>query len=300
MPEKNKNDIVKFKDFHMQTMQPFMIIADFETYTNKLNQIKPYLFVMFTHFVFDENNNELTHFTSKNCLDKFFVHLKHHVNWINKIKARPNPYSNPDENKYNANKTICLICNKEILTDKPHGYRHYSKKTWYFYGFKHSGCQGRKNQLTVLCHNGVKFDFRLIITYLAEKCFDSYISCTSNSIETFLTFSISNFDDTIINLRFVDSYKHLPSPLDGIIKSLLNKDTNINSIKNKFPSLFQYFGDKALKLLGKGVYPYDYMDQYWENKLKEKNYQILNIEYFHSSLSNTKCSIDDYNYAKEV
>ena len=37
-------------------------------------------------------------------------------------------------------------------------------------------------------------------------------------METFLTFSIGNFDDTIINLRYVDSYKHFPSPLDGIIK----------------------------------------------------------------------------------
>ena len=71
MPEKNKNDIVKYKDFHMPAMQPFMIIADFETYTNKLNQIKPYSFAMFTHCVFDENNNELTHFTCKNCLAKF-------------------------------------------------------------------------------------------------------------------------------------------------------------------------------------------------------------------------------------
>ena len=33
MPEKNKNDTVKFADYHMQTMQPFIIIADFETYT---------------------------------------------------------------------------------------------------------------------------------------------------------------------------------------------------------------------------------------------------------------------------
>ena len=41
MPEKDKNDIVNFKDFHMQKMQPFMIIVDFETYGNKLNQIKP-------------------------------------------------------------------------------------------------------------------------------------------------------------------------------------------------------------------------------------------------------------------
>ena len=174
------------------------------------------------------------------------------------------------------------------------------KKTGYFYGFKHGGCKKRKNQLTVLCHNGAKFDFRLIITYLAEKCFDSNTSCISNSMETFLTFSISNFDNTIINLRFVDPYKHLSSPLDGIIKSLLNKDSDINLIKNKFPSLFQYFADKALKLLRKGVYPYDYVDKDWENKLEEK--ELPNIEYFHSSLSNTntKCSIDDHNYAKEV
>ena len=30
-------------------MRPFMIIADFETYTNKLNQTKPYSIAMFTH-----------------------------------------------------------------------------------------------------------------------------------------------------------------------------------------------------------------------------------------------------------
>ena len=64
MPEKN-NDIIKFKDFHMQTMQSFMIIADFETYTNKLNQRKPDSFRMFTHFIFDENSNKLRYFTGK-------------------------------------------------------------------------------------------------------------------------------------------------------------------------------------------------------------------------------------------
>ena len=118
--------------------------------------------------------------------------------------------------------------------------------------------------------NGAKFDFRLIITYLAEKCFDSNISWISNSMETFLTFSINNFGNAITNLRFIDSDKHSIFPLDAIIKSLLNKDADINSIKNKFPSLFQYFGDKASKLLRKGVYPYDYMDEDWENISKEK------------------------------
>ena len=83
-----------------------------------------------------------------------------------------------------------------------------------------------------------------------------------------------------------------------LVKSLLNKETDIDLIKNKFPSLFQYFDDKALKLLRKGAYPYDYMDEDWKNKLKEK--ELADLKYFHSRLSNTKCSIDDYSYAKEI
>ena len=128
---------------------------------------------------------------------------------------------------------------------------------------------------------------------MAEKCIDTNISCVSNSMQTFLTFSINSFDNTTINLRFIDSYEHLSASTNGIIKSLLNKDTDINSIKNKF----QYFNDKSLKLLRKGVYPYDYIDENWENKLKEKD--LPNTEYFHGRLSHTKCSIKDYNYAKE-
>ena len=83
---------------------------------------------MFTHCIFNEDNNKLTCYTGKNCLDNFFTHLKYHVNKRNKTKTRPNPYSNPNSYKNNANKTICLLCNKEILTDKPHAFRYYCKK----------------------------------------------------------------------------------------------------------------------------------------------------------------------------
>ena len=69
MPEKNKNHIVKFRDYHMQAIQPFMIIADIDTYTNRLNQIKPYSFAIFTRCIFSENNNKLTNYTGKDCLD---------------------------------------------------------------------------------------------------------------------------------------------------------------------------------------------------------------------------------------
>ena len=64
-------------------------------------------------------------------------------------------------------------------------------------------------------------------------------------METFLTFSITNFNNTIINLRFIDSYKRLTYPLDSLVNYLFNKDTNIQSIKTKFSSLFQHFKDDA-------------------------------------------------------
>ena len=85
-------------------------------------------------------------------------------------------------------------------------------------------------------------------------------------METFLTFSITNFNATGINLRFIDSYKHLTYPLDSLVNYLFNKDTNIQSIKDKFSSLFQHFNDKAVKLLRKGAFLYDYMDEDWGGK----------------------------------
>ena len=98
----------------MQSMQPFMIIAYFGTGTNKLNQIKPYSFAMLTHCIFNESNNKLTHYTGKDCLDECFHDLTHHVNRINKIKAKPNPYSNLNVYKNNVENTIYLICDNQI------------------------------------------------------------------------------------------------------------------------------------------------------------------------------------------
>ena len=92
-----------------------------------------------------------------------------------------------------------------------------------------------------------------------------------------------------INLRFIDSQKHLPHPLDELVKNILNKDTNIQSITNTFPSLFQHFNDfNAIKLLRKGVYPYDYMNKDLKNKLTEK--ELPNIKYFDSKLNKTENS----------
>ena len=89
--------------------------------------------------------------------------MTYHVNRINKIKAKSNPYSNPDVYKSNVEKPICLICNNKTLTNNPDSYCCHCKETGYLYGFRHGECEERKFQITVLFHNGAKFDFRLII-----------------------------------------------------------------------------------------------------------------------------------------
>ena len=88
-------------------MQLFMTFADVETYLNKLNQIKPYSFAMFTHCIFNINNNKLTYFTGKNCSDELFYHLVQHVNNIDKTKAKPNLHSNPNVYKSNLENVTC-------------------------------------------------------------------------------------------------------------------------------------------------------------------------------------------------
>ena len=88
-----------------------MIIADFKTYANKLNQVKPYSFAMFTRCIFNESNNKLTYYAGKDCLDEFFNDLTYHVNQINKVKAKPNPHSNPNVYKSSFENAICLIFN---------------------------------------------------------------------------------------------------------------------------------------------------------------------------------------------
>ena len=81
---------------------------------------------------------------------------------INKVKAKPNPYSNPNLYQSNQINPICSICNNLILTNNPHGNRYYCKKTGYLYWFRHGECHEWKFQITLLFYNGAKFDFRLV------------------------------------------------------------------------------------------------------------------------------------------
>ena len=103
----------------------------------------------------------------------------------------------------------------------------------------------RKQEITVLFHNDAKFNFRLIIEYLASKCLEAGL------------FSVNKFNNTSMKIKFIDSFKYLSYALDSLVNYLFNNDKNIDSIKQKSSSLFYHFDDNAIKLLRKSVLPYD-------------------------------------------
>ena len=110
-------------------------------------------------------------------------------------------------------------------------------------------------------HNGSKFNFKFIIKYLAKKCSTSNVSCVGHSEEKFPTFTINRFNNTNIRVKFIDSIKHLPSPLEKLVKYLSNhskpteiSQETINTLKQKFSFLRQAYSNEFLKLLRKGVF----------------------------------------------
>ena len=80
--------------------------------------------------------------------------------------------------------------------------------------------------------------------------------------------------------------------------SIHNSEEEINKLKQKFSSMHQFFGINFLKLLRKAVFPYEYMDEKWKSKLKDK--QLPNIKHFDSTLNNEKCNQNDYDYVQYI
>ena len=90
------------------------------------------------------------------------------------------------------------------------------------------------------------------------------------------------------HIRFIDSFKFMPSPLGKLVDNLG---------RNKFHNTSKYLqGEKLELVLRKGVYPYDYVDcleKLNETKLPPK-------EMFYSKLNDEDISDEDYEHAKSL
>ena len=202
---------------------------------------------------------------------------------------------------YNA--THCHICEEELEETDDENYkkvRDHCHLTGKFRGAAHSICN-LKYRLPkfypVIFHNLSGYDSHLFIKNLGKS--EGKIDCIPCNEEKYISFTKHIIVDTFINkkgeekevereIRFIDSFKFMAASLDSLVKNLP---------KESFKNLTEFYeGDQLNLLLRKGVFPYDWFDNF--NKLSANH--LPPKESFHSILNDSGISEEDYKHAQNV
>ena len=198
--------------------------------------------------------------------------------------------------------TECWICCLPFVHEpKVLDHCHYSGK---FLGYAHNQCNLKRrsiNYVPVIAHNSSNYDLHHLCKNLHEFDSECKVELIPLTDEKYITLSIgvkvNSFTDkhgvtknVYEYLRFLDSYRFLPSSLDELVSYLPPES---------FTLLDNYFNgyvpvEKQL-LHQKGFYPYNYFTNfskfaetelpsinYWTNSLRGNERSITQTEYAHA------------------
>ena len=320
MPQ--EGSVLKFKHFFKSMRVPFVVYADFESFTHKLDTSQPnpensytkqyqkhspsgfcYYIKCFDDSVYKRKPVIYTKQSEDEDVSQIFVErLEQDITRIYKKCGKAKMTITPNQRRKFQKATTCWICqgkfDKNDKKLKP--VRDHCHFTGKYRGPAHNKCnlQFRKPKFTpVFFHNLAGYDAHLFVRNLGKT--EGCIKCIPNNEEKYISFSKEIVVDTYLNkkkeekevkheLRFIDSLKFMPSSLDKLTSNL-EKDqfTNLNSM---------YKGEQLELLKRKGVYPYDYVDRL--DKLAET--QLPPKEAFYSRLSGDNISDEDYEHAQNV
>ena len=268
---------------------PFVIYADLEcslekmstcinnpneSSTTKINKHTPSGYSIFTSCSFDESKNKLNYCRGKDCTKRFCEDLRNHATKIiNYEKKKIIPLTTEEKTNFN-NQKVWYICKKEFDTIDKKNYKvrdhcHYTVK---YRGAAHNVCNLRykvPKEIPIVFHNGSTYDYHFIIKDLVKE-FEGNFDCLGENTEKYITFSLplkkKIFNKELMK-RFASTYE------------LCNNDLN-----------------KCILLLRKGVYPYEYVEN-WE---RFSEISLPSREDFYSNLNMEDISDIDYRHANNV
>ena len=316
MPNKY-NNILKFNNFHKQQPVPFVIYADFEAITEKVQGCQPdgnksyteayqrhtdcgYAYKVVCCYD-DKYTKPIQLYRGEKAVYKFMENILEEVKYCKKVMKKHfnKPLRMTEENEQEFKKaTTCHICDKEY-TEKDIRVRDHCHITGKYRGSAHMDCnlQLRINpkqiKIPVIFHNLRGYDSHFIMqeigaivknnTYTKnEKEIKMDINAIPNNMEKYMAFMLGN------HLTFIDSFQFMSSSLDKLVSNLpaeALKYTNKRFRKEKFKLMTR-----------KGIYPYDYMDSFE----KFNKTELPTKEEFYSILNNEHISDEDYSHAQKV
>ena len=318
MPKKSDN-ILKYKGFHRQLPVPFVIYADFEAITKKVQGCKQseemeneknkrsYTEAYQTHedcgcgyklvcCYDDKYSKPIQTYRGENAVYKFMEKMLEEVKYckavIKKHFNKPLVMTEDDEMCFKL-MDKCHICG-EKYTDKDVRVRDHCHITGKFRGSAHQECnlklriKPEKIKIPVIFHNLRGYDSHFIMQQIGEIAKkhgykqDLNINAIPNNMEKYMAFMLGN------NLTFIDSFQFMSSSLDKLVSNLPKDDLIYTS---------QVFKGKRLNLMSqKGVYPYDFMDSFE----KFDQTELPTKDQFYSILNDQHITDDEYDHAKKV
>lgn len=140
--------------------------------------------------------------------------------------------------------------------------------------------------IPVFFHNLSGYDSHLFATELGSD--NGEISIIPQNTERYI--SISKKVSEKMTLRFLDTFRFMPSSLDTLAKNLIETPDKFKHVQNHFPP------EHVTLLLRKGVYPYDYMN----NIERFKDETLPQKEAFYNKLNECHINDEDYLHAQRV
>ena len=317
MPKKGEN-ILKYTNHHKQQAVPFVIYADFEAITEKIQGCQPnndksyteayqkhtdcgYGYKVVCRYD-DKYTKPINIYRGEKAVYKFMEKMLEEVKYCKNImKKEFNKQlitTDNDELSFKLEQK-CHIC-EESYKDKDIRVRDHCHITGKYRGSAHQDCNLKLRlnleeiKIPVIFHNLRGYDSHFIMQQIGEitkkHTYKNYkgeekqmnINAIPNNMEKYMAFMLGN------HLTFLDSFQFMSSSLDKLVSNLPNDALTYTSEK---------FQDEELKLMSqKGVYPYDYMDSF--EKFNEA--QIPRKEDFYSILNDQHISDEDYNHARKV
>ena len=307
MPDKDGNEL-KFINFRKQIPVPFVIYGDFEALTKKVQGCKisdvdskvkdrrsyteayqmhkdcGYGYKVVCHY--DEKLSKSTSiYRGEGAVYKFMKKMMEEVAYCkNMVKKHFNntPKITIEEEEEFKKATKCHICNEEY-NEKSEIVRNHCQISGRFRGSSHKECdcwmRFDPNNMTipVIFHNLRGYDGHFIMQQIG-KILKEYgqvnskgekrplkINVIPNNMERYMAFMLGK------HLKFIDSFQFMSSSIDKLASNLRKEDL-MNTSK-------AFRGDELDLMTKKGVYPYDFMDDFEKFNLRDLPSKSNSIAY---------------------
>lgn len=291
VPKKRKK--IEFQNYRHMFKKHFVIYYDIESLLTK--EQGKHVPVSVCAFTKCSSNDEYSKgpfvFTGQDCIQQFLAHLLKEEERIMDILQHINhPLKVSDHDEIRIREArYCEVCRVRFTLYNPkyRDHNHLDNKSES--NLRYVACNrcnltyGQQNKCTipVIAHNANKYDMHFIIQHLPGQ----KTKLLARNSETLIAARYGQ------RLQFIDSINFMNGSLDSLVQLLPTND-----VDRYTSTIIGTREDLQWLLRRKGVFPYDYLDDY--DKLYQR--EMPRIEHFYNSLRNEPLSEDDYRHFVEV